>query len=124
MAKKEETKAQKFAAKDVFHATLGFYGKVYDEGSEKVKDLSEKREALIEDFVARGAELEAQAKEKIESFKNEDNKINERINSLRDSYNKLADVMSFKKNDNVEVAKKPANAKESKAAKAVKEAAA
>ncbi len=86
-------------AKDVFLATIGFYGKAFDDLSALIKELNAKREEQFKDFVARGADVESRIKNKIEAFRNEDNKINAGIASLRESYTKLAETLKLNKTE-------------------------
>lgn len=92
----EETQGSTIAAKDIFLATLGFYGKVYEDGVAKLKELSEKREESYQLYVKRGEKLETQARDKYETLRNEDSKLNERIDNLRQSYGKLTNIFSAK----------------------------
>ncbi len=106
-ARVEEAKAKvearveesKETAKDVFLATLGVYGKAYDDSSAKIKELNAKREEQFKDYVSRGTEVEASVKNKIEALRSEDSKINARVNSLRESYDKLTSAFSKKKSE-------------------------
>ncbi len=86
----EKNVVENAVAKDVFLATLGFYGKAYDDVSALIKELKAKREEQFKDFVARGTAVESVIKDKIEAFRNEDNRINAGIASLRENYTKLA----------------------------------
>ena len=99
-------------AKGIFLATLGFYGKVYDDSSSKVKELKEKRSEQIQSFVTRGVEIEDQAKEIIANLKSGDNLISARINSLRESLAKFTARFSTLKFNEKEVnTSKPTSAK-------------
>jgi hypothetical protein len=103
MAKKKTTKASKntFAAKDVFLATLGFYGKVYEQSTDRVSDIQEKRQAMFKDLVARGKKLESQGKKKVVKLKAD--KIEAPIENMRTSLDKMKNRFSKKVKVEVEV---------------------
>ena len=96
---KEQVENGKLVAKDIFLATLGFYGKVYEGGVSRVKELNAKRDEQFQGYVDRGVELEALAKEKVVAFSQQDNRLNERITTLRNSYEKLSSVFAVNKTD-------------------------
>lgn len=89
MTKKKTTKASKntFAAKDVLLATLGFYGKVYEQSTDRVSEINEKRQEMFKELVSRGEKLEVQAKDKYEELKAD--KIEAPIENLRSNLDKL-----------------------------------
>ncbi len=93
----QNTTVENLVAKDIFLATLGFYGKAYDNISALIIERKGKREEQFKDFVARGTAVESRIKNKIEAFRNEDNKINAGITNLRESYTKLATTLKLKK---------------------------
>ena len=103
MAKKKTTKASKntFAAKDLFLATLGFYGKVYEQSTDRVSDIQEKRQAMFKEFVARGKKRESQGKKKVETLKAD--KIETPIENMRTSLDKMKNRFSKKVKVEVEV---------------------
>lgn len=102
MAKKKAVKETKstFAPKDVFLATLGFYGKAYEQGADRVAEMKENRQSVFQELVNRGEKLEGQAKEKFEELKSD--KIDERIDSLRTNFEKLKGSFSKKTEEVVE----------------------
>ncbi len=91
----EKNVVENAVAKDVFLATLGFYGKAYDDVSALIKELKAKHEEQFKDFVARGTAVESIIKNKIEAFRNEDNRINAGIANLRENYSKLAEKLNI-----------------------------
>ena len=93
----ENKTVENVVAKDAFLATLGFYGKAYDNASALITERKSKREEQFKDFVARGTAVESRIKDKIEAFRNEDNKINAGITNIRESYTKLATKLKLKK---------------------------
>jgi polyhydroxyalkanoate synthesis regulator phasin len=96
MTKKQTTKKAKATkvtvdAKGVFLATLGLYGKIYEQGSERVTEVNNKRQELFKELVARGEKLEGQAKQKIEELKSANPALETRIDAMRGNINKLKD---------------------------------
>ncbi len=98
MAKKKAAKKTQntVAGKDIFLATLGFYGKVYEQGADRVSEINEKRQSFFQDLVNRGEKLEDQAKGKYEELKTDNPKIDERIDTLRNNFSKLKETFSKK----------------------------
>ena len=102
-ATKKATKDSKsdFAAKDLFLATLGFYGKVYEQGADRISDINEKRQEMFKDLVSRGEKLESKAKDKYSEVKAE--KIVAPIENTRTSLNKMKNRFNKKVEVEVEV---------------------
>lgn len=97
------TKASKsdFAAKDVLLATLGFYGKVYEQSTDRISDMNEKRQEMFKELVSRGEKLEGKAKDKYEELKAE--KVEAPIENLRTSLDKIKNRFNKKVKVEVEV---------------------
>ena len=82
--KKSPEKAEKtVAAKDIFLATLGLYGKIYEQGTDLSSQISDKTQHVFNDLVSRGEKLERQAKKKYSQLKIED-----RIENIRNNFAK------------------------------------
>ncbi len=104
----------KSTARNVFLANLGFYGKVYEQGQElvkqteekyketeeKAKGLIEKREEIFEGLVKRGEEVQSQALETLEKVKSEQKSaLDERLQTMRGSFEKLKGVVLARKEE-------------------------
>ena len=90
--KKSPEKAEKtVAAKDIFLATLGLYGKIYEHSTDLANQLNEKSLHFFNDLVSRGEKFERQAKKKYSALK-----IDDRIENLRGKFEKTKTSLSKK----------------------------
>lgn len=91
MARKKSTAKAKntFAAKDIFLATLGLYGKIYEQSTDLANQISEQSQHAFNDLVSRGEKFERQARKKYEQLKIED-----RIENIRSKFAKSKDSFS------------------------------
>lgn len=82
--KKSPAKAEKtVAAKDIFLATLGLYGKIYEKSADLANQLNEKGLNFFNDLVSHGEKFERQAKKKYSQLKTDG-----RIEKLRSKFTK------------------------------------
>ena len=87
--KKSPAKAEKtIAAKDIFLATLGLYGKIYEHSTDLAKQLNEKSLHFFNDLINRGEKLERQARKKYSQLK-----IDDRIENLRSKFAKPTAIL-------------------------------
>ena len=76
-------------------ATMGFYGKIYDQAIEKYDDL----ESTRLDFIKRGEIVESEMKEKFQSYRSEHEQLDEGLKSFSEGLDKFTTVFKTSKND-------------------------
>ncbi len=74
-------------AKNLWRASLGAYGKAYDDASDRYHQVSEGSPKYLDELIKKGSELEEKTKEKLATFPltNSGQSIEERIAKMRES---------------------------------------